>query len=123
MCDMKKLRIVLPLLVPFLSLIYACGDYYSWWDNLRGRKTAAEGVQRLASPDGLPDIIIFDDEAIFEDLLKLILHKTENHKVTDFFKNGKFSINKNASKSARPWLSPELACSVTYKPVSVQFVF
>ncbi len=85
---MKKLRMVLPLLIPILSLIYACGDYYSWWDNLRGRKTATEGVQRLSSPKGFPDIIIFDDEPIFEELLKLILHKTNNQKVINLFKDG-----------------------------------
>ena len=85
---MKKLRIILPLLIPVLSLIYACGDHYSWWDHLRGRIIAAEGVQRLSSPKGFPDIMIFDDETIFEVLLKLILHKTENQKVIDLFKNG-----------------------------------
>lgn len=85
---MKKLRIILPLLIPVLSLIYACGDHYSWWDHLRGRITAAEGVQRLSSPNGFPDIMIFDDETIFEGLLKLILHRTKNEKVVDLFKNG-----------------------------------
>jgi hypothetical protein len=85
---MKKLRIMLPLLIPVLSLIYACGDYYSWWDHLRGRIIQAEGVQRLSSHKGFPDIMIFDDETIFEDLLKLIKHNTENQKVIDLFKNG-----------------------------------
>lgn len=85
---MKISRIIFPLLIPILSLIYACGDYYSWWDHLSGRIIAAEGVQRLSSPKGFPEIFIFDDEAIFEDLLKLILHKTDNQKVLDLFKDG-----------------------------------
>ncbi len=85
---MKNVRIILPLLIPVLSLLYACGDHCGWWDRFRGRTIVAEGIQRLSSPKGFPDIVIPDDEPIFNDLLRLILHNTNNQKVIDLSKRG-----------------------------------
>jgi hypothetical protein len=86
---MKKLRIILPLIVPILSIFYACGDYFAWWDNLSGRLIAVEGLKRLSSPKGFPEIIISDDEAIFRDLFKFIVQKTDNNKICERLRNGK----------------------------------
>ena len=86
---MRVFRLILPILVPVLSLIYSFGDYFSWWDQLRGRTFASAGVQELSSPNGFPDIIIYDDEINFESLLKLILHKTKNQRVVELYKAGR----------------------------------
>jgi hypothetical protein len=86
----KKIRIIIPLLVPIVSLIYAVGDYSNWWDKLSGRTAALEGVQRLASPRNYPDIIIFDDEAEFKNLFSYIISKTDNKEVIHLYRKGIF---------------------------------
>jgi hypothetical protein len=84
----KKLRIIIPLFVPLLSIVYGIGDYASWWDNLRGRKLALQGVNRLASPSNYPDIIIFNDETEFKYLYSFIISKTENQDVLRLNRKG-----------------------------------
>jgi hypothetical protein len=84
----KKVRILIPLLVPILSLFYAIGDYGKWWDNLRGRSVALRGVSRLACPTNIPDIIIFDGEAEFNDLFSHIISNTDNTQVVQLYRKG-----------------------------------
>jgi hypothetical protein len=51
---------------------------------------ALEGVQRLASPRNYPDIIIFDDESVFKELLLFIITNTDNNYVINLYHKGIF---------------------------------
>jgi len=88
-----KGRILITVLIPLLSFLYAVGDYGQWWDKIRGRTSAAKGVKRLASPYNFPDILILKDQEEFENLLCVILARTENVEVKKLYK-------KNISPSA-----------------------
>jgi len=57
---------------------------------LSGRMAVLEGVQRLASPRNYPDIIIFDDDAEYKELLSFILSKTDNKDVINLYHKGIF---------------------------------
>jgi hypothetical protein len=80
---------ILSLFIVILSLIYAFGDFYGWWDYCRGRKSIMEGLERLESPENFPEIIIFDDELEFDDLFKFVLNKTKSQKVRDYYRVGR----------------------------------
>jgi hypothetical protein len=125
---MKIFRLILPIMVPALSLVYACGDFYGWWDQLRGRSNAIEGVQALSSPNGFPDIIIYSDESGFKELFALITHKTENKKVIELNKDGKVptaifraggTLQPDVGKLPSNWPNPKFA--PTSSPVAVAY--
>jgi hypothetical protein len=82
-------RILLGCLVPVLSLIYATGEYFEWWEKLSGRKLATQGIERLASPKNYPTICIFSDEEEFVPLLKYITSRTLNRNVIQNYKAGR----------------------------------
>ena len=59
-------------------LVYGVGDYLEFWDEMFGRTLALKGLERLASTEGTPIIIIFDDEPEFHPLYKIINSTTQN---------------------------------------------
>ena len=125
---MRIFRLILPLLVPVLSLAYACGDFYGWWDELRGRTDAIEGIHELSSPYGFPDIIIYNDESSFEDLFNFILQKTKNKRVIELYKGGTVptaifraggTLQPDIGKLPSNWPNPKFAPSSS--PVAVAY--
>ena len=82
-------RVLLGCLVPVLSLVYATGEYFEWWEILLGRELATQGIERLASPKNYPTICIFSDEKEFVPLLKYIISRTRNRDVIQDYKAGR----------------------------------
>ncbi len=85
----KQIRIILTILIPSLTIIFATFEYAGLSDKLSGRKLALDGFSRLSSPIGYPEIIIFNDEREFSPLIKLIMSNTSNQEVKNRYKNGK----------------------------------
>ena len=48
----RFIRKYLSVLVMVLTLIYAVGDHYTWWDNLRGRTAVLQSWDRLTYSRG-----------------------------------------------------------------------
>jgi len=85
---MRKIRrYFLPIFIPIFTLIYGIGDYFEWWDGLTGRRVAQLGWERLATNEGFPKIIIFDDEHEFHPLLKVIRNRTKNKEINIRLRN------------------------------------
>jgi hypothetical protein len=85
----KRRRIILTVLIPILTIIYATFEYIGLADRISGRKIALDGLSRLSSPRGYPEIIIFNDEREFGPILKLIISNTENKEVKILYRSGK----------------------------------
>ncbi|MFH0857444.1 MAG: hypothetical protein V1848_01720 [Candidatus Magasanikbacteria bacterium] len=64
-----------------MSITYACGDLYGWWDRISGRQDIIDGYTRLISGEGYPGGWIYKDEKCFFHLYKFIIHNTENKEV------------------------------------------
>ena len=71
-----------------VAVVYPIGDYLGWWDKAARRDLATSGVNRLASPEGYPKIILFSDEPEFRPLLNLILAQSQNPTVGNFRRRG-----------------------------------
>jgi len=76
------------LAVPVLSLIYAAGDYRGWWESLRGRAMARNGLARLSSNKGYPVCWIYSDEMQFPELERFLRTKTKNQPVRELAEQG-----------------------------------
>jgi len=73
-----------------LSLLYATGEYWQWWEHVSGRYLALKGIERLYSSENMPKIMIFADDPEFPPIFKIILSKT----------NKQFAIQKYGMPSA-----------------------
>jgi hypothetical protein len=85
----KRTRIILAFSIPILAIVYATFEYTGWADRLSLRKRALDGLSRLSSPKGYPEIIIFNDEREFGPILKLIISNTTNQHVKLLYRSGK----------------------------------
>ena len=83
--------------VSLVSLVFALGEQFGWWDELTGRAIAKIGVARLYSAEGYPKTWIYsdrsEDQAVFDALEKRINRHTSNKTVRNL-----------ASQGNRPWL-------------------
>jgi hypothetical protein len=84
----KRTRIILAFSIPILTIVYAAFEYTGWADRLSGRKQALDGLTRLSSPKGYPEVIIFNDEKEFEPILKRIISNTTNQHVKLLYRSG-----------------------------------
>jgi hypothetical protein len=85
----KLLRILFAVSIPSLGIIYGYGDHVGWWDNLFGRRTALIALEKLSTAKGVPDILLYDDQAGFKPLWKFILRGSVNDYLRELAKQGK----------------------------------
>lgn len=76
------------MLIPVLTIIYGLGDYFNWWDDLKGRTAAIQGWDRLIHGSGYPNSWIYHDEPEFRALEKIINPRTKNPKLQAIIKEG-----------------------------------
>jgi hypothetical protein len=69
---------VMAFLIPVLAVFYGVGDEYKWWDYLTGRTAVLEAVERFATAEATPGVIIFDDEPLFKPVERII-HKRASY--------------------------------------------
>jgi hypothetical protein len=88
---MKLLIFFLIILVPFLTILYYCGEQFKWWDKLTGRDKAIQGLERLEAVTGFPQGWIYNegkDKEIFRALERRISKKTASDKILLVLKEG-----------------------------------
>jgi len=85
----KLLRILLAVSILILGLLYGSGDHLGWWDKLTGRRTAFIALEKLSTAKGVPDILLYDDQAGFRGLWKHILRGSVNDYLRELAKQGK----------------------------------
>ena len=86
---LKIIRIALQLLIPLVAIIYGLGDYLNWWDNLSGRTGAISGYNRLASNEGSPKILIYDNEPDFHRLYQFLKNRITAQEFISLDENNK----------------------------------
>ena len=78
--------------VPLVSLLFALGEKFEWWDTLTGRTAAKKGMERFYSVGGYPKTWIYrdriEDKAIFNALERRINHRTSNETVRRLVRQG-----------------------------------
>lgn len=74
----RKATQLISILIPILTLCYGVGDYSGWWDKIFGRTNATLGWERLASNEGFPKIIVFNDDPVFNDHYEVIKANSKN---------------------------------------------
>jgi hypothetical protein len=72
------LWLLIPLSVPIVAIIFAAGDYGGWWDSLRGRDLALQGLERLSCGEPHPVGWVYANETEFAALERIIDERTEN---------------------------------------------
>jgi len=85
----KKKRTLFALLTAVLALLIGLSDYFGWTDCIFGRRTVRQGIERLSSTKGYPEIIIFDDEKEFLPLWKVIRSNTRDDITLSRYREGK----------------------------------
>jgi len=85
----KKLRTLVVLLTAVLAFLVGLSDYFGWTDYLFGRSVARQGIARLSSTKGYPEIMIFNDEKEFLPLWKVIQTNTRNDITLSMYRDGK----------------------------------
>jgi hypothetical protein len=84
-----NLRALFVLLTAILAFLVGLSDYFGWTDCIFGRRTAQEGIARLSSTKGYPEIIIFNDEKEFQPLWKVIRSNTRDDITLSRYRDGK----------------------------------
>lgn len=104
----KIIKIISLLAVPLISITYACGDLYGWWDKISGRQDVIDGYNRLVSGKGYPEGWIFKDEKDFFPLYKFIIDNTKNEKVLALEDQGfEPSLITIDGGGVKKWIAPE----------------
>jgi len=85
----KKMRPFLVLLTAILAFLIGLSDFFNWTDYIFGRKIARQGIARLSSTKGYPEIIIFNDEKEFLPLWKVIRSNTRDNITLSRYREGK----------------------------------
>jgi hypothetical protein len=85
----SKQRSLVAVLAAALAILAGVSDRYGWTDSLSGRASAQQGLERLSSTKGYPEIIIFDDEEEFSALWSLIERNTSDSEVVAATQQGK----------------------------------
>ncbi len=85
----RNLRILFALLTAILAFLIGLSDYFGWTDYIFGRRTAQQGIARLSSTKGYPEIIIFSDEKEFQPLWKVIRSNTQDDITLSRYREGK----------------------------------
>lgn len=96
----KFIRNSLTSIILLITLVYGVGDYFKWWDNVRGRTLAIEGWKILANNSvSIKDVFINAHEQEFQQLEKIILANTKNGKIIEKHRSGinPFSITRIGS--------------------------
>ncbi len=88
----KNPRTLVALLTAVLAFLIGLSDYFGWTDYLFGRRAAREGIAKLSSTKGYPEIIIFNDEKEFQPLWKLIRTNTQDDITLSKYREGKIPI-------------------------------
>ncbi len=84
----KIFKIILILLVPILTILYGCGDYFGFWDVLSGRTNALTSYNRLSSTKGYPEIYIKDSNKEFPKLYKFLIKHIQEPSIQNLNKQG-----------------------------------
>ncbi len=77
------------LLTAILAFLIGLSDFFNWTDYIFGRKIARQGIARLSSTKGYPEIIIFNDEKEFLPLWKVIRSNTRDNITLSRYREGK----------------------------------
>jgi hypothetical protein len=85
----KKIRTLFALLTTALAFLIGLSDHFGWTDYIFGRRAARQGISRLSSTKGYPEIIIFNDEKEFLPLWKVIRSNTRDDIILSRYREGK----------------------------------
>lgn len=79
------------VMISILTILFAIGERFSWWDYLTGREYAVEGLERLRSAEGYPKSWIYrdkkEDKKIFFSLERRINKYSKETKLRQIVKN------------------------------------
>jgi len=85
----KKPRTLFALLTVALALLIGLSDHFGWTDYIFGRRAVRQGIERLSSTKGYPEIIIFNEEKEFLPLWKVIRSNTRDDITLSRYREGK----------------------------------
>lgn len=92
MSNSHLLELVLLLIAPVGTLVFALGEQFKWWDKLTGRSRALEGKERLYSAEGYPKTWIYrdtdEDKDIFRALERRINRRTSDKTMKKLIEQG-----------------------------------
>jgi hypothetical protein len=90
--DNNTFEQILLSIAPLVTLVFALGEQFGWWDKLTGRSKALEGLERLYSAEGYPKTYIRkdkdEDEAVFRALERRISPRTSDEPIKNLICEG-----------------------------------
>ena len=74
---LKRTKVSIAISIAILCITFGVGDYYGWWDYLRGRSDVIVSYNKLSNTKAYPEILIYDSEEEFNNLYSFIIKRTQ----------------------------------------------
>lgn len=119
---MKYFKRYFSIFIAVITLLYAVGEYFSWWEELSGRKDIVEAYNKFLHNQGGLKITIFYDDPLYSSLQEFVLSYTQNDSIRILADSGIFptmitrvggTINTNIGDLPESWPSNYLATSIS----------